>query len=203
MSAPPSPVAPPAPDPSAPRTAAAQRSRGARAGRRRVLLGGGLGLLGLLVLGAGPWWAAPSAPGPGPAGAGFAPGPRAVWRALAEAVLDGLLPPPGPDREAALDGTLLRLAATVQALPPPERSDVQRLIDLLRLAPLRRLWLGLRTPWAEARPAQVQAALQTWRRSANATTLQAYRALRDLINAAHLADPAAWAAIGYPGPSDV
>lgn len=128
------------------------------------------------------------------------PAGRAMFGALADAVLDGLLPAAGPARQAALQAQLARLEATVAGLPPPVQAEIEQLSALL-LHPAGRVALaGLSADWAEASVADVQAALQGLRMSRLDTKQQVYHALRELNNGAWFADPGAWPAIGYPGP---
>lgn len=128
---------------------------------------------------------------------------RQLWTAVSRAVLDGLLPTEPQAQARALQGQLDRLDATLAGLPPATRAEVSRLLALLDLAPARLALTGLRASWAEATPTEVQAALQSMRQSDNATRQQIYHALRNLVNAAWMADAAAWSALGYPGPRDL
>lgn len=130
-------------------------------------------------------------------------GPREVMRGVASAVLDGALPPESAGRQAALDTHLLRLEATIAAFPAPTQAELSQLLALLAAPPGRLALAGLSTDWPEASAAQIQNALQGMRLSSLALKQQAYHALRDLTNAAYFSDPAAWAHLGYPGPSDL
>ena len=62
---------------------------------------------------------------------------------------------------------------------------------------------ALASEWPTASIAELQQALRDMRYSALALRQQAYHALRDLTNAAFYAEPAAWVALGYPGPRDL
>ena len=62
---------------------------------------------------------------------------------------------------------------------------------------------GLKTAWADADPAEIQASLESMRLSSLNLRQQIYHALRDLTNAAYYADPIAWPLMGYPGPVTV
>lgn len=125
---------------------------------------------------------------------------RSVFRAVARAVLDGMLPPDGAARDAALDAHLQRLDATIAGLPAAMRAELSQLIALLAGAAGRRGLAGLSEPWAEASVADLQAALQSMRTSSFDLRQQTYHALRDLTNGAWFADPHTWSSIGYPGP---
>ncbi len=131
------------------------------------------------------------------------PGAREVMRAVARAVLDGVLPAAPAQRDAALDAHLLRLEAAIAAFPAPTQAELSQLLALLSTPPGRMALAGLSPDWAEADVPQLQAALQGMRMSTLALKQQAYHALRDLTNAAYFSDATAWAYLGYPGPTDL
>lgn len=131
------------------------------------------------------------------------PATRAVMHAVAQAVLDGVLPAKPDANRAALDAHLLRLEAAIAAFPAPTQAELSQLLALLASAPGRIALAGLSPDWPEADVPQVQAALQGMRLSSLALKQQAYHALRDLINAAYFSDPSAWSHLGYPGPQDL
>lgn len=164
--------------------------------RRRTLLAAGVTAGAALALAGGTL--ALLKPGLAPDGR-LAPAGREIFGAVARAVLAGLLPPP-PAQEAALAGLLDRLDATLQGLPPALQSEVGEMLALLASPPGRVLLAGLRSDWATADAAELTEMLQALRYSSLALRQQLYRALRDLVNAAWFADPAAWSPIGYPGP---
>jgi hypothetical protein len=140
---------------------------------------------------------------PGLRGTRLADGARAVMRAVALAVLDGVLPDDADARQRAVSAQLARLEAAIAAFPAATRAELSQLLGLLASAPGRLALAGLATPWAEADTAAVQHALQKLRLSGLALKQQAYHALRDLTNAAYFSDPSAWAHMGYPGPTDL
>lgn len=125
---------------------------------------------------------------------------RIVFRAVAEAVLDGSLPEAPPSRTRALESQLGRLNATLGALPPATQHELDQLLGLLASPPGRRLLAGLGSAWDSASVAEVQRALQSMRESSLTVRRQAYHALRDLTHAAFFADESHWALLGYPGP---
>lgn len=129
----------------------------------------------------------------------WAPPAQAMLAAIARAVLADLLPP----EPAALQAHLDRLQATVAGMPPAMQAEVDQLFTLLLTPPGRLGLFGLAAPWAEATPEAVHDALQGLRTSRLALKQQVFHALRDLTNAAWLADPSTWAAIGYPGPREL
>jgi hypothetical protein len=125
---------------------------------------------------------------------------RAVFSALARAILDGSLPADAVAQRTAIDAHLLRVDAAIAAFPPAVRSELADLLGLLANAPGRIAFAGLTSDWPNASVADLQAMLESWRFSSLALRQQAYHALRELTNAAYYADPQAWAAMGYPGP---
>lgn len=131
-----------------------------------------------------------------------APG-RAVFGAIAAAVLDGSLPDEAPARQAALAAWFERLDDSIAALPPHTQAELAQLLTVLGSAPGRWALAGLSTDWPDASVAQVSAALQAMRHSRVALRQQAYLALRELTCAAYFADPGTWLALGYAGPLDV
>jgi hypothetical protein len=167
--------------------------------RRRTLLKIGLGSAAVLAVAGGglallqPGIEASKLTAPG----------RAVFLAVARAVLDGALPADAVAREQALAAHMDRLNATVAALPQATRSELSQLLALLASAAGRVTLAGLGHPWETAGIDALQASLQTMRHSSLALRQQAYHALRDLTNAAYFSDPSAWPLIGYPGPKVV
>jgi hypothetical protein len=125
---------------------------------------------------------------------------RAVFAALARAILDGSLPADTAAQRAAIDAHLLRVDAAISAFPPAVRRELADLLGLLANAPGRLAFAGLANDWPDASVAELQAMLEGWRFSSLALRQQAYHALRELTNAAYYADPQAWGAMGYPGP---
>lgn len=118
---------------------------------------------------------------------------RSMLAALVPAITG--LAPARPDLDAGVE----RVARAVAALPLRMQKEVSDLFGLLAMAPTRRLLAGV-PPWQEATPAQVAAFLQGWRTHRSAMLQTAYHGLHDLVLGAWYAEPASWAAIGYPGP---
>jgi hypothetical protein len=173
----------------------------AAAGRvsRRSLLRGGLGAAGLLLLGGSAAWLWR----PGLAGGRLTTTGRAVFLAVAEAVLEGCLPTEPAARARALNAHARHLDETLAALPAAVRSELGLLLGLLSVAAGRRWLTGLQVDWTEADVPAVQAALDRMRADDDPLRLQAYHALRDLNNAAFFAQPEQWSLLGYPGPTPV
>jgi hypothetical protein len=160
--------------------------------RRRGLLGLGLGAGALLMLGGrgAALWSPALEQGRLTAGA------RPALGALAQAVLDGAL----PAGDAALAQQLRAFETVIAGLPPAVRQELQLLLSLLGNAAGRLALLGAARPLQDLPRAELQSLLQAMRVSALPVRQQAYFALRDLHCAAFYAEPAHWAAIGYPGP---
>lgn len=128
---------------------------------------------------------------------------RAVFAAVAGAVLEGSLPEDGEARAAALSGWFQRLNESIAALPPHTQAELAQLLSVLASAPGRWALAGLAADWPDAPVAAVRAALLDMRHSRLALRQQAYLALRELTCAAYFADPATWMALGYSGPLDL
>jgi hypothetical protein len=167
--------------------------------RRRLLK---LGLAGTVVLAAAGGGAALMLQ-PGWKDGRLSPAARAMFRSVAMAVLDSLLPAEPQARDAALAAWLGRLEATLSALAPATQAELAQLCTLLPTAPGRIALAGLGSDWTQASTAEVQAALQALRTSRLAVRQQLFHALRDLSNAAWFTDATTWSAIGYPGPQAV
>lgn len=117
---------------------------------------------------------------------------RAVLRALIPVLLDGV----DADPQAALERTI----ATIRQLPLRTQKEVQDVFALLALGPARRLLAGVPDSWAQARPEDIAAFLQSWRVHRIGMLQTAYHALHDLVLGAWYADADAWPALGYSGP---
>ena len=122
---------------------------------------------------------------------------------LGTVVLATLLPAEAAARSAAIAAYLPRVEAAIEGLPPALQAEVDELLTIAGSAPGRLALVGLRTAWAEASAAEVQAALAGMRDSSLALRQQAFHALRDLTSASYFSDAAPWAVIGYPGPRSV
>jgi hypothetical protein len=140
---------------------------------------------------------------PGPPAATLSADSRALFTAVAQAVLDGVLPAGAVAQTAALDAHLERVQATISGFAPEVQKELAQLLGILSTALGRRLLAGLSSPWSEASVDEVQQSLQGMRLSSLAVRQQIYHALRDITNGAYFSDPAAWPAIGYPGPRDI
>ena len=155
---------------------------------------GGLVVVGLGGIGAALWR-------PGVAGGRLTAAGRSVMGPVAEAVLDGVLPEAPAERAAALRAHAQRLDAAIAAFPLAVQQELSQLLALLSAAPGRLALAGLADHWPAAGVAPIQHALERMRRSRSELRQQTYHALRDLTNGAYFADPVAWPALGYPGPT--
>ncbi len=128
-------------------------------------------------------------------------GARNVFMAVGRGLLDGVLPAANP--APALADLVQRVDGLVAGLPPHAQAELSQLLALLDSVPGRRLLAGLERDWPQASTAEVQTALQAMRFSGVSLRQQAYHALHDIVNGAYFAEPATWAALGYPGPVTV
>jgi hypothetical protein len=165
--------------------------------RRKLLQIGAAASLTLIAVGASVVLMRPAAPA-----AELNADSRALFTAVAQAVLDGALPS-GAARSVALAAHVERVQQTIRGFAPEVQKELAQLLGILCTAPGRRLLAGLATPWEAATVDEVQQSLQAMRTSRLATRQQVYHALRDITNGAYFSDPTAWAAIGYPGPGEL
>jgi hypothetical protein len=128
------------------------------------------------------------------------PGERTMLAAIAAVILAGALPPPVDARKSAIDTLMLDLDRALAGLNPSTQEEVRELFSLLNFAPARWLIAGVHKRWSEAGADDITAFLQDWRLSRWQLLQSAYHALHELMFAAWYAQPAAWPAIGYPGP---
>ena len=140
---------------------------------------------------------------PGLDGAKLSSGGRALFEAIARAVLDGSLPADPSLQAGALRAHLARVDDAIAAFPAATRAELSQLIALLASTPGRVAIAGLSTDWAQASVAQLQASVQSMRTSSLQLRQQVYHALRDLTNAAYFSDPTTWSQLGYPGPREL
>ncbi len=125
---------------------------------------------------------------------------KAALDAIIPAMLAGSLPAEGAARAQAVAATTGRVHQAILGLPLTAQREVQDLFGLLALGPARRALTGIADGWSSATDTQVSAFLQEWRFHRLDMLQSAYHALHDLMIGAWYADPASWAAIGYPGP---
>ena len=163
--------------------------------QRRTLLKLGFGAAALLAVAGG----GVALLRPGLVNGRMTPESRAVFHAVARAVLDGSLPADPAARDAALAAHMQRLDDELAGFPATLHAELSQLLALLSSTPGRLALAGLRSDWPDASVAELQQALQDMRTSRLALRQQVYHALRDLTNGAYYADPSVWPLMGYPG----
>lgn len=140
---------------------------------------------------------------PGRSAGRFSAAGRALYASVAQGVLGPLLPAAEPLRAQALSAHLGRLEAAIAGMPQSVQAEVDELTTLLASAPGRLALVGLAVPWQQARPDEVEAALNGLRHSRIALRQQVYQALRELTQAAHFGHAEHWSALNYPGQQPV
>jgi hypothetical protein len=120
--------------------------------------------------------------------------------AVVNAMLDGVLPAQGQQRQPLLARTVDGIAKAVGGLSAASQQEIGELFGLLVIAPARLILAGVSTPWGEASVAEVGEFLQSWRSSRLSLLQSAYGALHDLTYGAWYGRPETWEAISYPGP---
>lgn len=126
---------------------------------------------------------------------------RSVLAAVIPSMVgSAMMPAEAAARVAAVSACIERVNGAILGLPLATQKEVQDLFGLLSLGPARRFLAGVPDSWAQATPQQIDAFLQSWRTHRIGMLQTAYLAMHDLITGSWYADPASWAAIGYPGP---
>lgn len=116
-------------------------------------------------------------------------------------MLGPALPTSNPtELRSAIAETVAGVDQAIAGLPPAAQTELGRLFALLSMAPVRRAFAGVASPWDEAPTTEVAAFLDRWRASSWALQRSAYDALHQLMMAAWYGNPRSWAAIGYGGP---
>ncbi|HJV53928.1 MAG TPA: hypothetical protein VJ652_20845 [Noviherbaspirillum sp.] len=123
-------------------------------------------------------------------------GAHSVLAAVTPVILAGALAPDSADVQAAIE----RTTGAIRQLPRRTQKEIQDMFALLALPPARRLLAGLPDDWANAKPEDVAAFLQSWRVHRIGLLQSVYHALHELVIAPWYADESTWASIGYPGP---
>lgn len=125
---------------------------------------------------------------------------RGLLHSVAAAVLADLLPSDPAQRHAVLEKAMHRADALIAHLPEHARDEASQLLALLATSVGRRTLAGLESPWEQASPSEVLAALKAMQASSLPLRVQAYQGLHDLVCIPYFSGTEAWAAIGYPGP---
>jgi hypothetical protein len=124
----------------------------------------------------------------------------AIFAAIIPVVLDGALPEPPAERQAAIAETLANVGTAIAGLPPAAQDELADLVALLGFGPARLLLARVGPPWSDAGAAEIDAFLGRWRQSSFALLRSAYDALHQIIFAAWYGNPRSWPSIGYAGP---
>lgn len=157
------------------------------------------GIVGGAALGAAYWWRQSPFASRGDA-IGVDRHAIAIIAAIVPAMLGGVLPPLDPQRAASITATVGGVRLAIEGLPPAAQGELAQLFALLAFAPARVALARVSAPWSEASVPEVDAFLERWRQSRFQLFRSAYDALHQLVLAAWYGQPAAWPAIGYPGP---
>lgn len=165
--------------------------------RRRTFLA--VGAASAAALAAAGWWSWLRKPG-AVAARVLDDDAAAIVAAITPAMLAGALPEIPQARAVAIREVVAGVDRALSGLPPHARAEIGQLFALLALAPARRAFAGVASPWPEASVDEVAAFLNRWRGSGWALKRSAYDALHQLIIAAWYGNPRSWASIGYDGP---
>lgn len=123
-----------------------------------------------------------------------------ILRAVAPAVLGSLLPADDAERERLLDDAMATLDDYLAYLSLPLQREARALFAMLHSLPARVVLLGTTRRWRDAPPARVEAFLRRARGSRLLLLRRAYAFLQSMTVVAWFDQPAAWSALGYPGP---
>ena len=123
--------------------------------------------------------------------------------ALAPVILAGTLPSDSAERSAGIARVVAGVKSVILEFPPAVQQEIADLFRSLDIRFARLLLTGIRPGWSQATPGEIAAFLERWRTSRIGLLQSGYFALHDLVLGAWYASPAAWAAIGYPGPPNV
>ncbi|HSP99425.1 MAG TPA: hypothetical protein VL049_19555 [Candidatus Dormibacteraeota bacterium] len=130
----------------------------------------------------------------------LSPAGEAIMRAVMPVVLGPLLPADGEAREQALDGGMASLDEYLASLSLPLQAQAGDVFETLDLLPVRVAVVGTWSSWPEVAPAMVESFLHAARQSRFDLLRRMYVFLQSMAVLAWFDQPAAWPAIGYPGP---
>lgn len=128
---------------------------------------------------------------------------REIVRAIVPVVLAGALPSEESARAGAIGETVEAFGRAVESLAPAIQEELGQMFSFLAFAPTRIASTGIFSSWPDAKPEDIAAFLEKWRRSRLELKRAGYRALTQLIQGAWFDNPLAWKVIGYPGPPDL
>lgn len=177
-----------------------QRVRPAWQPTRRQLLK--TGMAGTVALATAGWYAGFTAsPALASGGATFIrPQDEALARAVIQAFVGWTLPAEPAARKAAVDEAVRTVNGYFGSFTPAVQEEAQQAFDLLNIGLVRWLVAGVRNPWDQASPAQVNEFLEGFRTSRFATKRQIFQLLEGVATVGWYGQKASWAALGYPGP---
>ncbi|MFI5401193.1 MAG: hypothetical protein ACHQZQ_09105, partial [SAR324 cluster bacterium] len=123
-------------------------------------------------------------------------------RAVISSFLDWTLPADPAARDEAVARTISAADRYFSSYTPAVQAEALQALDLVGLAPVR--WLGgLWSPWESASPGSVNRFLERLRTGRLSLARQVFRFLEGMATVGWYGQPAAWPAIGYPGPPNV
>lgn len=164
--------------------------------RRRLLVLGASGGALLALGGVGLSWQPGVSHPPRRALTAFGPREFSTLWAVAERVCPGRDGWPPASRLDVAE----KVDALVGGLHPGDRSDLNRLLQLLENGAAGLLLDGQPAPFTARSPEAQDATLDGWRHSALTLRRTGYKALTGLIAATYYAQPEVWPLVGYPGP---
>jgi hypothetical protein len=123
-----------------------------------------------------------------------------IMRAVIPVVLGDLLPAEGAAREQALEAGLASLDDYLAHLSLPLQEEARDVFETLDLLPVRLLLVGTWNRWRDASPEAIESFLRSARQSRFDLLRRMYAFLQSMAELAWFGQPAAWPAIGYPGP---
>ncbi len=128
---------------------------------------------------------------------------RRILGAVAPVILSEALPPPGPERAAAVTEVLRGCDAYFSRMSLPVQAEGHQALDLLDIALARLLLGGMWAGWEEAPPRSIAGFLDDLRTSRVGLKRSIYQFLHDMCLVGWYGNPRSWAVIGYPGPPEV
>lgn len=130
----------------------------------------------------------------------LSPQGEGILRAVLPVVLGSLLPAEHAARTQAIETGLASLDDYLAHMSLPTQDEARRVFAMLDLLPARVVLLGTTDPWRTAAPDAVEAFLRSARDSRLLLLRRIYAFLQSMAVLAWFDQPAAWPAIGYPGP---
>ena len=131
---------------------------------------------------------------------GMTPHGRAVFRALASAIVGPMLPKDPAQRAASLDHYVDKLDQSIAGMPSAKRLQLSLLAGALANAPTRYLASGMWTSWDTVTDAEVLTALEKMRSAGSDAQHIVFVACRAITCLTFFSQPDNWSLTGYPGP---